>query len=481
VSPSLRRGWLHLAGGAGVGRIAGFLSNLLLSRLLGPVDLGLFNLVATTVQTGDTLVRLGGDYALNYELGGEPGALETPRGRAMAQAFAQLCGVASVLLLIVLWLWLVPGKGLFPTGWHGWQRNWAVLLLLIMVGLEAISAAPWEVLLAGNSTARLSLRQGLFLPLRLGCAAAGASFAGLSGAMAGWSLAVLVQVAWLRESLGCLWQPLRLWPFLFQQCRKLLSRGLPFYAANMLSSLVFYPLLLRVAAGGGLAEIGYLRVGQIVQQLFAFLPATLVPVLFLQLRMQPTFEDQARRLEAPLRVIWLLLLEALLLYSAVDRALIESLFGSVFVGALEPTRLLLFTTLLECLSQLLVQPLLAAGLTHRYWLVQNGAAILAALLGWYCIPRYGLPAYLLVRLLYVLLPLLDFAIPVVQRLAEPLRLVPLAAATAVWFVVLMAEVVGAPIRFLVAPAGCTLAGAVLLVSRRDAFQAWALIRTRGQA
>ncbi|MFN6339828.1 MAG: hypothetical protein ACK41W_14030, partial [Cyanobacteriota bacterium] len=61
----LRRGGLHLAGGAGLGRIGGFLSNLALSRLLGPADLGLFNLVATTVQTGDTLVRLGGDFALN--------------------------------------------------------------------------------------------------------------------------------------------------------------------------------------------------------------------------------------------------------------------------------------------------------------------------------------------------------------------------------------------------------------------------------
>ena len=151
----LRRGWLHLAGGAGLGRIGSFLSNLALTRLLGPADLGLFNLVATTVQTGDTLVRLGGDFALNYELGGEADSLDTPRGRSLTAAFSLQTLLATVVMLTGLAVWLGPGHGLFPASVAEPQRRLWSGLLLLMVGLEAICAVPWEVLLVGRSTRRL--------------------------------------------------------------------------------------------------------------------------------------------------------------------------------------------------------------------------------------------------------------------------------------------------------------------------------------
>ena len=80
MTSALRRGWLHLASGAGLGRLFSFGSNLLHSRWLGPTDLGLFNLVTTTVQTGETLVRCGADYALNFEIGGDPQATQRQSG-----------------------------------------------------------------------------------------------------------------------------------------------------------------------------------------------------------------------------------------------------------------------------------------------------------------------------------------------------------------------------------------------------------------
>ena len=168
--------------------------------------------------------------------------------------------------------------------------------------------------------------------------------------------------------------------------------------------MIFYPLLLKVASTTGLAEIGYLRVGQILQQLFAFLPATLVPVLFLKLRGESTFANQVLVMEKPFRIIWFLLLEVLLLYCTVDQSLITSLFGVDFLSALLPTRLLLLTALFECLTQLVVQPLLAAGKTRLYGFLQTSSAVLAAVLGWLWIPAAGLSAYLIVRLLYVVIP-----------------------------------------------------------------------------
>ena len=421
----MRRGWFHLASGAAVGRVIGFASNLLLSRWLGPTDLGLFNLVTTTVQTSDTLVRCGGDYALNFELGGQTQALETERGVQFSRALAQLCSVSTILVCIGISIWIWFGQGLFPASLLRGYRIGITGLLLLMIFCECISASAWEVLLVSRRTSALALRQGLFYPLRLLSAAFLSLYAGVFGAMAGWTLIAFAQCVWLKSLLGHLWTPLSIWPLLRPRLHQLLRRGFPFYAANLLASMIFYPLLIRVANGSGLADIGYLRVGQVLQQLFAFLPATLAPVLFLRLRGESTFADQVQQLEKPLRIIWFVLLEVLLVYSVFDQLIISWLFGSDFASAILPTRLLLITALFESLSQLLVQPVLAAGKTRIYGIWQNVAAIIAAVLGWLWIPTAGIAAYLIVRLIYVTIPLLAFGLPVAKHFQHPLRMLPL--------------------------------------------------------
>ena len=422
----MRQGWFHLASGAGVGRVFGFASNLLLSRWLGPSDLGLFNLVTTTVQTSDTLVRCGGDYALNYELGGQPEATKTEHGVQLAGGLAQLCSMTTALICIAVAIWVWLGQALFPSWLVASHRFVLTALLLLMIACEGISASAWEILLAGHRTSAVAMRQGLFLPLRLSFSAVGALFGGVQGAMGGWSMIAVIQCFWLKTVLRDLWKPLKLKPFLWTSLIQLLKRGFPFYAANLLASMIFFPLLLKVASGSGLAEIGYLRVGQVLQQLFAFLPATLVPILFLRLRSKSSFEEQVNAVEEPLRIVWLLLLAFLLLYCMLERLLVVLLFGDNFVSALLPTRLLLITALLECLAQLVSQPLLATGQTRMYGIWQNVAAVLCAVLGWLWIPTSGLAAYLIVRMLYVVIPLLAFSKPVFEQLQEPRRVFPLA-------------------------------------------------------
>lgn len=426
---AIRRGWFHLASGAGIGRIFGFAGNLLLSRWLGPTDLGLFNLVTTTVQTTDTLVRCGGDYALNFELGGRSESIKTEHGIHLARGLAQICTLMTVFICIGVAIWVWWGHGLFPSSIGLSQRILLSAFLLLMIACEGSSASAWEVLLVSHQTASLALKQGLFFPLRLITAAAFASYGGVVGAMGGWTLVSFSQCVWLKYSLGKLWMPLQICPIRFSSIRQLFIRGFPFYAANLLASMLFYPLLLNVAAGSGLSEIGYLRIGQVLQQLFAFLPATLVPVLFLKLRSKSNFSDQVSVMEPPLRIIWFFLLEILLIYFMIDRMLIVWLFGSGFVSALLPTRLLLITALFECLSQIVVQVPLAAGQTRSYGLWQNGAAFVGAVLGWLWIPTAGLGAYLVARLIYVLVPLIGFAIPVFRRFHEPQKLFPLILST----------------------------------------------------
>ena len=463
----MRRGWFHLASGSAVGRVMGFLSNLLLSRWLGPADLGLFNLVTNTVQTSDILVRCGGDYALNYELGGQHNATKTKYGADLARGLGQICSTTTLLLCIVVAFWVWWGQGLFPLTLLTSERFILTALLLLLILCEGISASAWEVLLVNQRTAALALRQGLFYPLRLLFAALGGLVGGVLGAMAGWSLIAIVQCIWLKIILKDLWNPLQIWPPLWSSAHQLLKRGLLFYASNLLASMIFYPLLLKVATGSGLSEIGYLRVGQILQQLFAFLPATLVPVLFLKLRGEPTFVDQVSVLERPLRVIWLILLEVLLLYCTVDESLIVWLFGTDFVSAVLPTRILLITALIECLAQLTVQPLLAAGKTRIYGLWQNGAAIFSAILGWLWIPDAGLAAYLIVRFAYVTIPFVGFGLPVLIRLQEPQKLLSLIFGSVGLFFLFSTQILSGD-SFLWMPFACMITFvAILILNTKD--------------
>ncbi len=445
----MRRGWLHLASGASIGRLFGFVSNLLLSRWLGPADLGLFNLISTTVQTGDTLVRCGGDYAINYELGGDPEAMQSKRGAYLARALAQLCSLSTFLFCIGIAVWILWGQGLFPVAMPSRQRLVWTILLVLMIASEGICASAWELLLVSHRTSSLALRQGLFFPLRLLSSAAGALLSGVTGAMIGWSIIAVAQCFWLEKALGHLWRPLQVWPLLWPNISSLLRRGLPFYAANLMASMIFYPLLLKVASASGLSQIGYLRVGQILQQLFALLPATLVPVLFLRLRAEASFSNQVLVIERPLRTIWCLLLEVLLLYCTFDQSIIVWLFGADFESALLPTRLLLMTALLECLAQLLVQPLLAAGRTRAYVLWQNGSALMAAVVGWIWIPSAGLLAYLSVRLLYVIIPIFGFGLPVLKQLQHPHQFLVLMMSTiALFATMLLQSLIGHSMPFL---------------------------------
>jgi len=448
---TIRHGWLHLATGAGLGRIIGFFSNLLLTRWLGPVDLGLFNLVTTTVQTTDTLVRCGCDYALNYELGGQPNLIRTDTGQKLALGLSQLCSVTTILACIIIGIWVWIYEGLFPITLSGNERLVLTSLLLLMIFCEGISASAWEILLVSHRTASLALRQGLFIPLRLLTAAVGALIADVTGAMAGWSLIAIVQCIWLRSLSIDIWRPFKLRPFFHLSVAKLLKRGVPFYASNLLSSLIFYPLLLLVANRSGLAEVGYLRVGSVLQQLFAFLPSTLVPVLFLELRSQSTFKDQVHALEKPLRIIWFILLEVLIIYCAFDRLVIVSLFGDEFISALLPSRVLLITALFECLSQLTVQPLLATGRTRSYALWQNGSAVFAALLGWLWIPSSGVSAYLFVRLLYVIIPFIGFGKNLFTHLQHLKLIIPVAFASFALLLVFSTETLNDSLSILSPP------------------------------
>ena len=384
------------------GRALGFGLNLLLSRGLGPAGLGLFSLVLTTCQTFEIVARGGVDYGLSCALTGSAAKGSDLEKASLAQSALQFVQLSTLILAVALWIWVIPLEGLLPIGLRV-NRVTAAVALVAIAALESLGGLPWDLLILAGETKRAALRQGLFAPLKLLVALAGAASYGVSGALAGYGLASAAQLVWLHRICKPLWPwPKHFWPH-WKKTWMLIRDGVALYGTNALSALVFLPLVSEVAKNAGVDEVGFLRIGQIVVQLFTLLPAALTPLLFLKLRATSTDEQQAS-FEASLRLIWWLGLSALLAYLLVDQILIDLFFGKAYLESLQPTRLLVLMAVLDSVNQVLHTPLLARRCTRLFAISQNSGAALAAGLGWWLTPSMGLQGFLAAKLCFSALP-----------------------------------------------------------------------------
>ena len=402
---NVRSGWLHLMTGAAAGRVLSLISNILLSRWLGPAGLGTFNLSTTTVQTADTLVRCGSDYAVNFKLGAEASSIHTAPGRLYANSFSIFVSSATLLCVVFLVIFLLSTGTLFGQHLVSGDIMLLSILLILMVFFECISASGWELLLVTRQTKKVALRQGLFTPAKLLFAAIGALVFQVPGAMSCWCIVSFVQLIWLKAALRSTWLPFSLNKSSLSAVGSLLKLGSTFYLSNLASSILFFPMLLTIAAQNGLQDLGFLRTGQILQQVFALLPSTLVPVLFLKLRQVSSHELRLKSIEQPLRLIWVIMHFLFIGYCLFDAQIIRSFFGSDYLSSILPTRILLLTSLCECLLQLVSQPALASGHTRQYAIWQLGSSLLVAFVAFSFSGSITLNSYLCLRLLYVFLPM----------------------------------------------------------------------------
>lgn len=421
-SPGLRIGFLHLLSGSLVGRALGFVANLLLSRSLGPNNLGLVNLILSTSQTVDMTVRSGVDFGLSYALTGEGASLPERRQGEIAHSALRVVQASTLLVALALWLWVMPARGLLPATLP-LPRAWLTGILLLICSFESLGTVYWDLLLIRGWTAALALRQGLFAPLKIGAAWIGSGIAGLAGALGGYALVVGAQTLWLWRIGHRLlrWPPQR--HFHPATAVALIRSGAPQYLTNVLATLVFLPLLAGVAKATGLADVGYLRVGQILVQVFTLLPGALVPVLFVRLRAGSGFKERMRGAERSLGALWWSALFCLVGFLLIDRWVLTVLFGPSFLPALQATRVLVLGAIAESVGQLLHQPLLASRRMSLFLVAQNGGALLAALAGVLLIPRIGAAGFLAAKLVYGLVPMVLYfaaAWPAFQQRGTPL-------------------------------------------------------------
>ena len=398
----LKRGVLHLLSGSLLARCLGFVLNIGLSRSLGATGLGLFSLVLTTCQTFELTARAGVDYGLSCELTGSGEKRSECEKASVAQSAVRLVQLSTLALAISLWIWIVPFEGLLPIGLQSSRGAAAVALVFIAI-LESLGGLPWDLLIIWGDTKRVALRQGFFAPLKLLVALIGSAGFGVTGALTGYGLASGAQLLWLQHTCRPLWPWPKSWMPQWQQAWALIRNGVALYGTNAIAALVFLPLVSEVARDSGVAEVGYLRVGQIVVQLFTLLPGALIPLLFLRLRTSSN-EHKEESIETSIRLIWWIGLAALLAYLLVDQTLIQLFFGKAYLPSVQPTRLLVLMAVLDSINQVLHTPLLANRRTRLFAISQNSGAVLSAGLGWWLIPSMGLQGFLAAKLCFSAVP-----------------------------------------------------------------------------
>ena len=429
LQSSLRQGAWHLLRGSVVGRALGFALNLWLSRSLGPAGLGLFSLVLTTSQTFELTARGGVDYGLSCALTGE-GAKESAQTKdSIAGSAIQLVQLSTLGLALALWLWVIPFQGLLPND-LSLSRSALALALVGIASLESLGGLPWDLLIIAGATKLVALRQGLFSPLKLLLAAIGAAFGGVAGALIGYGLMSALQLAWLRQSCRQLWPWPRRWQPEWPEAWRLIRSGISLYGSNALAAIVFLPLLAGVAQAEGVSDVGFLRVGQLIVQVFTLLPGALTPLLFLRLRSTTVESQRSENTEQSLRLIWWLGLAALLGYLLIDKPLVQLFFGDSYLPSIQPTRLLVLMAVLDSVNQVLHTPLLASQRTRLFAIAQNSGALLAALLGWWLIPTSGLQGFLAAKLCFSVVPVAIYLSEAWRRFIQPRMVMLLLLATA---------------------------------------------------
>jgi O-antigen/teichoic acid export membrane protein len=402
-----------------VTRATGLITLPLLARLLEPANLGLYNLVLNTVQTGDNLSRLGADAAMHRN-GAQYKTLGT-------EAVGRLFGVGAWLTIasssvIALGLWL--GRATIAHTWLSEPKiePWLGLAALAIM-LNAIGNPSWFYLIALQAFRTYSIRTSIVTILGSGITLALALFWGLSGALVGLGLAALIHAVcgwWLTlPVLKIAGIRLRSDHFIAES-RSILEFGLPFYASNFLSSFVALPLLGYVSRSGGLEQLGYLRVAQSVSQFISFLPAALAPVIISSLSASLVSDrENYRKLKSlHLRILWVLSLLLTVVLCQSLESLVLILFGSSFAAAIFPSRLTLWIATITSLSSILSQYVISTGNTRLIALVQLLGLAVTLVASIYLIPPYHVLGLLCSQGFAAVFTVLAYAKPALRDLSS---------------------------------------------------------------
>ena len=356
------------------------LRNVLLARILGPSERGLFALLSTLPD----LISAATSGGLNTAVGFQA-AKQRPMGLLLTQVLVYGCALALLLTLICVFLMREFGAQLEITlqlGVLAWLLLLAVPMTVLKSGLLTLHNASggvgaFNALRLAESLAPLLLFLGLYWMWH-----EQALEAALISWLAGIALVVVLGLWWLRRQhpIGLCWDR--------SGQRELLS-----YSAKSHPDLLFQQLILRsdylfIGAMLGSTALGHYAMASAAAELLLIVPEAVTTPLMKRLLQQDAGMDKITPLA--LRLTATVMLGACLCMALIGEWLIVTLFGAEYQPAYVALLALLPGLLGLCYASILRLDLLGKNRPGTVSLMMGGAALLSLVLNLVLIPQWGI-------------------------------------------------------------------------------------------
>ena len=356
------------------------LRNVLLARILGPSERGLFALLSTLPDLISAATSGGLNSAVGYQA-----AKQRPMGLLLSQVLVFGCLLALLLTLLVVALTREFGSELDITtqlGLLAWLLLLAVPLTVLKSGLLTLHNASggvvaFNVLRLIESLAPLLLFLALFWMWK-----EAALEAALVSWLAGISLVVLAGWIWLKRS-----QPVTL------QWDRASQNELLRYSARSHPDLLFQQVILRsdylfIGALLGSTALGHYAMASAAAELLLIVPEAVTTPLMKRLLQQEAGIEKVTPLA--LRLTATVMLGACLSMAVIGEWLIVTLFGAAFQPAYPALLALLPGLFGLCYASILRLDLLGKNRPGTISLMMGLGALLNLALNLLLIPTYGI-------------------------------------------------------------------------------------------
>lgn len=391
-----------LVGQAFAQRVLGMVSTVILARTLGATNFGTYSVVMTTSSSAFSFVRLGVDAAIHV-CTAEGFATDEARRKikellAAGLIFLATAGTIGAIVCISLAGPLAEAIYDEPA-----LADW-IRVAGIAVFLFSLWQFCYSTLAGLHRFAECALVMVGVAVLNFAAISLGALGFGLAGAVSGLISVQAISVFWLgKVMLSALRRELLWFAFrnVFSSARSLLKLGLPIYLAGLVSIPVIYYLQGMVVRGGGLEQLGYLRVIFAIVSIVSFAPmsaAAAMTSMFAQTRT----EQEGALADRIVQNVRLILVFALLLAAGITVILpwfVPFVFGSQYLSAIGPASVALLTAVLTSVATVVHTALLSARKMVFLFLMMLLQAVMFLSSGIALIPIYGLAGYLAAELL----------------------------------------------------------------------------------
>ena len=390
-----------MIGQSTIQRLLGMLTTIVLARVLGSANFGIYSIVVNTAGSAYGLVRMGIDAAIHVYTAEHYLDAETreAKGQMLGAGLILLmgAGIMGAVICLVFAHWIADVIYGQPELKH-WIRLAAVLVFFqcasqfvytLLAGLHRfLEYARVMVISVAGSTVIISAASVLW---------------GLKGALGGLiamqavTLLLLYRqahVAMSHEKISIRFRKLT------EKAKLLLRNGFPFYAAGLISVPVTFYLHGLITQSSGLEAMGGLRIIASITVLISFIPTAIAAVMISHFSRSSTNEYEMFVSSTLLnfKYVWLLVLIVSAAVLTFLSLIIYVLFGSsyqIFVG---PASISIISSVFACLLGIVGNLSLSrkrVDFIFFYTFIQMGVFFIIA---FFAVPKYGLTGYFFAEL-----------------------------------------------------------------------------------